>query len=101
MGLANCYFLGIRIKSYKEYGQIFCHNRVVVIIKATFTIFLYVGMIWDLFHILGKTAEFAQFLYVSERGSNNTESHVFTISTEILSWPHALPCAYVKVSNNF
>ena len=52
--------------------------------------FLYAGMIWDLFHISGKTPEFIQFLYISDRGSTNTESHIFNIRIEILSWPCAL-----------
>ena len=52
--------------------------------------FLYVGMIWDLFHISGETPESIQFLYISDRGSTNTESHIFNIRIEILSWPCAL-----------
>ena len=52
--------------------------------------FLYIGMIWDLFHISGKTPEFIQFLCISDRGSTNTESHIFNIRIEILSWPCAL-----------
>ena len=47
-------------------------------------------MIWDLFHISGKTPEFIQFLYISGRGSTNTESHIFNICIEILSWTCAL-----------
>ena len=41
--------------------------------------FLYAGMIWILFHISGKTPEFIQFLYINDRGSTNTESHIFNI----------------------
>ena len=29
VGLASCYFLGIRVKSYKEHIQIFCHKLVI------------------------------------------------------------------------
>ena len=31
-----------------------------------------------------------QILYVSDRGSANTESHIYNICVEILSWPCAL-----------
>ena len=47
-------------------------------------------MIWDLFYKSGKTPEFIQFLYISDRGSANTELHIFNIYIEILSWPCAL-----------
>ena len=61
-----------------------------VVINATFIICLYIGMIRDLFHVSGKTPEFIQFLCISDRGSTNTESHIFNIRIEILSWPCAL-----------
>ena len=61
-----------------------------VVINAKFIFFLYVGMTWDLFHIWGKTPEFIQFSYISDRVSTNTESHIFNIRIEILSWPCAL-----------
>ena len=42
------------------------------------------------FRISGKTPEFMQFLYISDRESTDTESHIFNIPIEILSWPCAL-----------
>ena len=44
-----------------------------------------IGMIWDLYHISGKTPDFRQFLYISDRGLANTESHIFNICVKILS----------------
>ena len=38
-----------------------------------------------LFRISGKTPEFMQFLYISDRGLANTQSHIFNICIEILS----------------
>ena len=54
-----------------------------------FIIFLWVGIIWDIFQMSGNIPQ-SQFLNKIDKGSVTTESQIFSILIEISSWPCAL-----------
>ena len=53
-------------------------------------IFLWAGIIWDIFQVSGKTPQSIQFLKIILNGSVITESQISSILIEMWSWPCAL-----------